>query len=76
MILAPGDFIQMPFKSAIKQKRIHDGLNQIKGMMKDSYGKQYERRNQTEVPSPRGRAMHTERVVVGRLHGQRLDIVG
>ena len=50
-------------------------LNQIKGMMKDSYGKQYERRNQTEVPSPRGRALHTERVAVGRLHGQRLDTI-
>ncbi len=34
-----------------------------------------ERRDNTEVPSPRGRALHTERVVVGRLHGQRLDTI-
>ena len=34
-----------------------------------------ERRDQTEVPSPRGRALHTERDCVGELLHTSLDVV-
>ena len=50
-------------------------LNQIKGLMKDSYGKQHERGNQGEISGSRKRVVHSGLVDLGRPVYQELDTV-